>query len=200
LRAAVEYANNKTKPTNQMKHNSLIKFATVNLLTGSKVVPTNLCEQEYVSGERFICTAAIHIDKPMQQNNTNGHKKCAIKNSFYDAAIHFETPANSNNTIAIDHDRVKIANDRFAITKHHFAIEKNRIGNSDCVFANSKIDFANDSGQFAGSKYHFALAKNEFEIDNNHFAIENDSTANGKHQFSKIEIKLQPLLLTCLTL
>jgi len=162
-----------------MKHNSLIEFATVNLLAGSNVVPTNLCEQEYASGNRFICTAAIPIDEAMQQNNTNGHINCIIKNSFYNAAIHFETPANGNDTIAIDHDRVKTANNRFAIAKHRLASKKDWFGSSDYVFASSKIDFANDSGQFAGSKYHFALAKNEFEIDNNHFAIENDSTANG---------------------
>ena len=183
-----------------MKHNSLIEFATVNLLAGSKVVPTNLCEQEYVAGNKFICTAAISFDKAVQQTHTNGSENCEIKKSFYDAAIDFETPANGNDTIAIDRDGVNTANDRFAITKHRFASEKNRFGSSDYVFASSKIDFANDSGQFAGSKYHFALAKNEFEIGNNHFAIENDSTANGKHQFSKIEIKIQPLLLTCLTL
>lgn len=183
-----------------MKHDSLIEFATVNLLEGSNVVPTNLSEQEYASENKFICTTAISIDKAMQHTYTNGPENCVIKNSFYDAAIDFEAPANGNNTIAIGRDGVNTANDRFAIAKHPFASEKDRFGISDYVFANSKIDFANDSGQFAGSKYHFAFAKNEFEIDNNHFAIENDSTANGKHQFSKIEIKLQPLLLTCLTL
>ena len=183
-----------------MKHNSLIEFATVNLLAGSNVVPTNLCEQEYASENKLICTAAISIDKAMQLEYTNGPENCEIKNSFYDAAIDFETSANGNDTIAIDHDGVNTANDRFAIAKHRLASEKDRFGSSDYVFAGSKIDFANESEQSAGSKYHFALAKNEFEIGNNHFAIENDSTANGKHQFSKIEIKLQPLLLTCLTL
>ena len=161
-----------------MKHNSLIEFATVNLLEGSNVVPTNLSEQEYASENKFICTAAINIDKAMQHTYTNGPENCEIKNSFYDAAIDFETPANGNDTIAIDRDGVNTANDRFAITKHYFAIEKDRFGSRDYVFASSKIDLANDSGQFAGSKYHFAFGKNEFEIDNNHFAIENDSTAN----------------------
>lgn len=183
-----------------MQHNSLIKFATINLLTISKVVPTNLCEQEYVAGIKFNCTAAISFDKAVQQTHTNGSENCISKNSFYDAAIDFETSANGNDTIAIDRDGVITASNRFAIAKHHFASEKDRNETSDYVFASSKIDFANESEQSAGSKYRFAFAKNEFEISNNHFAVENDSTANGKHQFSKIEIKLQPLLLTCLTL